>query len=278
MLSDYQIQEIKSELVRKSIQVLISFGILFVAHVIGNQARKAFLNYNRYSYNDNTVDGREHVRKVETIYVTFSQMIYYIIMSLAFLIVLRIFGIEIASIVALLGASSIAVGLALQGTLNDIASSIILALFDVYRIGDVVQLDTMIGRVHDFNIIHTVIEDIDSEVTYIVPNRKLKDEIITNYTRKKEFVALIKVLVSNQNVDFPKIFRLLETATKEIPAMLSLKKIYVNSMSRAGTSITVKAAIRSKDFPDVVEDIQTSIREILAVNGIKLIDVDIFVS
>jgi small conductance mechanosensitive channel len=278
MLSEFQIQEIKSELVRKSIQVLVSFGILLVAHVIGSQARKAFFNNKRHRYNDTSADGQDHARKVDTIYVTFSQMIYYIIIVLAFLIVLRIFGIEIASIVALLGASSIAIGLALQGTLNDIASSILLALFDVYRIGDVVQLDNMIGRVHDFNIMHTVIEDIDSEVTYIVPNRRLKDEVITNYTRKKMFVAVIKVLVSNQNVDFPKIFRLIETATKDIPATQGLKKIYVDSMSSAGTSITVKAAIRAKDFPDVVEDIQTSIREVLAVNGIKMIDVDIFVS
>ncbi len=103
------------------------------------------------------------------------------ILTIVFVAVLGIFGIQATSIVAILGAASLAIGLALQGTLSDLAAGVMLVVFRPYRIGQYVDIGGTAGTVVDLNLFTTELVTPDN-VQIILPNGKAWGAIISNYS------------------------------------------------------------------------------------------------
>ncbi len=105
--------------------------------------------------------------------------------------VLGIFGIEATSLVAMLGAATLAIGLALQGTLSDLAAGFMLILFRPYKLGQFVDIAGTSGTVKDLNLFVTELVTPDN-VQIIIPNGQAWGAVITNYsahdTRRVDFV------------------------------------------------------------------------------------------
>lgn len=101
----------------------------------------------------------------------------YSILVFTFTAVLSTFGIATTSFVAVLGALGIAIGLALQGTLSNLAAGIMLVLFRPFRIGDRIETHGVIGRTREINLFYSEL-DTDDNVRVIVPNGKLWGEIV----------------------------------------------------------------------------------------------------
>ncbi|NKX37905.1 mechanosensitive ion channel, partial [Rhodobacteraceae bacterium R_SAG4] len=95
--------------------------------------------------------------------------------------VLGVFGIEATSLVAMLGAATLAIGLALQGTLSDLAAGFMLILFRPYKLGQFVDIGGTAGTVKDLNLFVTELVTPDN-VQIIVPNGQAWGSIITNYS------------------------------------------------------------------------------------------------
>ncbi len=125
-----------------------------------------------------------------TLGVFFSSIARYAILAVVVIAVLQVFGFQATSLVAVLGAASLAIGLALQGTLSDIAAGVMLIIFRPYRIGQYVDIAGTAGTVKDLNIFTTELVTPDN-VSIIVPNGKAWGQIITNYsahdTRRVDF-------------------------------------------------------------------------------------------
>lgn len=96
--------------------------------------------------------------------------------------VLSKFGIETASIIGVLAAASLAIGLALQGTLSNFAAGIMLLIFRPFQIGDYVEIAGETGTVVDLGIFATEMKPPSGEFT-LIPNAKIWGEVITNYSR-----------------------------------------------------------------------------------------------
>ena len=94
-----------------------------------------------------------------------------------FTAVLSTFGIATTSFVAVLGALGIAIGLALQGTLSNLAAGIMLVLFRPFHIGDRIETQGIVGRTREINLFYSEV-DTDDNVRVIVPNGKLWGEIV----------------------------------------------------------------------------------------------------
>lgn len=103
------------------------------------------------------------------------------ILLIVLIAVLGIFGIEATSLVAVLGAASLAIGLALQGTLSDLAAGIMLMIFRPYKIDQFTDIDGTTGTVKDVNLFVTELVTPDN-VQILVPNSKAWGAIITNYS------------------------------------------------------------------------------------------------
>jgi len=95
--------------------------------------------------------------------------------------VLGIFGIEATSLVAMLGAATLAIGLALQGTLSDLAAGFMLILFRPYKLGQYVDIAGTKGTVVDLNLFVTELVTPDN-VQIIIPNGQAWGAVITNYS------------------------------------------------------------------------------------------------
>jgi small conductance mechanosensitive channel len=110
-----------------------------------------------------------------------SQVVYWMIFTLGVVVMLNRLGIETASFITVLGAASLSIGLALQGTLGNVASGLMLLFNKPYRIGDVVKVGEVTGRVHRLGIFNTEINDL-SNTRVFVPNSKIFSNEITNLT------------------------------------------------------------------------------------------------
>lgn len=110
-----------------------------------------------------------------------ASMVKWIILLMVLAAVLSIFGIQATSLVAMLSAATLAIGLALQGTLSDIAAGFMLTLFRPYKLGQYVDIAGTTGTVQDLNLFVTELVTPDN-VQVIVPNGQAWGSIIRNFS------------------------------------------------------------------------------------------------
>src|SRR6056297_1637604 len=110
-----------------------------------------------------------------------ASIVKWVILLMVLVAVLGIFGIEATSLVAVLGAATLAIGLALQGTLSDLAAGFMLILFRPYKLGQYVDIGGTAGTVADLNLFFTELTTPDN-VQIIVPNGQAWGAVITNYS------------------------------------------------------------------------------------------------
>jgi small conductance mechanosensitive channel len=120
-------------------------------------------------------------RTEPTIAAFASNMSYYAIMAFVVLAILGQLGIETTSLIALIGATGLAIGLALQGSLANFSAGLLLIIFRPFRVGDWIGVGGVSGYVEDLELLTTIIRTLDNR-TVIIPNSKLTDDNIINYS------------------------------------------------------------------------------------------------
>lgn len=108
-------------------------------------------------------------------------LVKWAILLMVLVAVLGLFGVEATSLVAILGAATLAIGLALQGTLSDLAAGFMLILFRPYKLGQYVDIADTSGTVVDLNLFVTELVTPDN-VQIIIPNGQAWGSVITNYS------------------------------------------------------------------------------------------------
>lgn len=111
----------------------------------------------------------------------FASMLYYVILGVVVIAVLNLFGVETTSLIAVLGAAGLAVGLALQGTLSNFASGVMLLIFRPIRVGDWVEVAGQAGSVKEIALFNTVMHTGDN-VRIVVPNSAIYGDVVKNYS------------------------------------------------------------------------------------------------
>jgi len=172
-----QINEIKETL----IPLLIDYGldvlgalvIVIAGWIISRWASK---RVNRFADRSGKIDDTLRPILVKGVKIT--------IITLVFLIVLGQFGVETASILALLGTIGLAIGLALQGTLSNIASGMMLLVLRPFNVGDVVDIGGTLGVVDEVGLFVTEMHTLDN-IAIVMPNSRIWGDKIENYTQNK---------------------------------------------------------------------------------------------
>lgn len=108
-------------------------------------------------------------------------IVRYTIIAFTFIFVLNTFGVRTTSIVALVGAAGLAIGLALQGTLSNIAAGVMLIFFRPIKIGDFVIVNGIMGTVKSISLNFTELASLQNVQT-IIPNSEVWGHTITNYS------------------------------------------------------------------------------------------------
>ena len=116
---------------------------------------------------------------VEKTLISFGKhLVFYGIMTFVAIAALNKLGVETSSFIAVVGAASLAVGLALQGSLANFASGVLIVIFQLFKVGDTIDAGGAQGTVHEIQIFNTVLLSKDNK-RIIVPNSKITgDKII----------------------------------------------------------------------------------------------------
>lgn len=117
----------------------------------------------------------------QTLFQFLGDIAWYAIIAFTVMFVLNTFGIQTTSLVAVIGAAGLAIGLALQGTLSNIAAGVMLIFFRPIKVGDFVVVGDVMGTVKDISLNYTEIANLGN-VQIIVPNSAVWGQTITNYS------------------------------------------------------------------------------------------------
>ncbi|KAF0185285.1 MAG: mechanosensitive ion channel [Hyphomonadaceae bacterium] len=124
---------------------------------------------------------RKHSRIDNTLAAFFASIVRYGLLAFVVIAVLDRFGVQTTQIIAVLGAATLAIGLALQGTLSNVAAGVMLVLFRPYRLGDFVEVAGQKGTVRDINLFITELST-PANVQVTLPNAQCWGAPILNYS------------------------------------------------------------------------------------------------
>ncbi len=174
--------------------------------------------------------------KIDQMLVSFVSSLSYSAMCV-FVVVAALdkLGIKTASFVAILGAAGLAIGLALQGSLSNFASGVLMVIFKPFKVGDFIEAAGISGIVQEIHIFTTIVNTPDNK-KIIIPNSKLTSDNITNYTanpnRRVDLVAGI-----GYGEDIDKARAAIIAAVAEVPNVLAEPALQVSVVEMADSSV-----------------------------------------
>ena len=148
-----------------------------------------------------------------------SSIISVLLKVMVILSVAGMVGIETTSFIALLGAVGLAVGMALQGTLGHLASGVMVMIFKPYRVGDLVDLQGVVGTVEEIQIFNTVIKSLENKKV-IIPNGIATSGIMTNLSATEHLRVDLNVAMPYEE-DFDKVQEIIKGALAKTPGVLT---------------------------------------------------------
>ncbi len=131
------------------------------------------------------VRGARKARVDETLVGFLNNLIYMLLLIAVCIASLKQLGVDVTSLTAVLAAAGFAIGMAMQGSLGNIAAGVMLVFFKPFRVGDVVEVGGSKGTVVEIQIFNTILLTLDN-VRIIVPNGKITEGTIENYSAERE--------------------------------------------------------------------------------------------
>jgi small conductance mechanosensitive channel len=194
----------------------------------------------------------------------------YAIIVFTALFILNTFGIQTASVVTIIGAASLAIGLALQGTLSNIAAGVMIVFFRPFKLGDFVEIAGKMGTVQDISLNFTELADL-SNVQVIVPNAQVWGNIITNYStnglRRAEWtfgVSYDTNLKSAEEIIF-------KTIMADERSLLDPEPfIQVNKLGDFSVDFLVRVWVYSTEYFTYQADMKRKVKEAFDEAGIEI--------
>jgi small conductance mechanosensitive channel len=206
----------------------------------------------------------------ETLRLFISKVLRYAILILVGVTVLAQFGVQTASIIATLGAAGIAIGLALQGTLQNIASGIMLLVLRPFRVGEYITVGSISGTVLEIGLFATELRTWDG-LYVMAPNNQLWNAAVTNYSRNPRRLEECTIGIGYHD-DTGLAMRLLadlarrEKRILEDPAPI----VYVKDLGTSAIELVLRYWTASSDSWATKVDMMKAIRDTFAESGISM--------
>lgn len=165
--------------------------------------------------------------------------------------VISIVGIDVSSFVAIFAAAGFAIGIALQGSLENFAAGVLILFFRPYRIGDLISLHDQMGYVEEIQLFNTLIRTLDNKQV-IMPNRMASGEVITNYSTKPYLRVDLEITMPYVE-SFPRVEQVILAALKDVPGVLAEPAPTVGILTFDSHNVVL--AVRPFCEPDVYWDV-----------------------
>lgn len=245
-------------IVQYSVNIISAIVILF----IGNIVVKAI---------SNSVTKVMEKKQMDPAVVSFiSSLVRYMLFVIVLIAALGRVGVETASVVAVLGAAGLAVGLALQGSLANFAAGVLIVGFRPFKSGDYVEISGVAGTVEAIQIFQTILKTADNKMV-VVPNGTVIGSPITNYS-KHATRRIDHVIGVSYNADLKKTKEVLARVLEADDRILKLPAPTIGVVALADSSVNfvVRPWVKTDDYWPVYFDTLEAIKEELDKEGIEI--------
>lgn len=199
-----------------------------------------------------------------------SALVRYGIIAFTLIAALGRVGVQTASVIAVLGAAGLAVGLALQGSLSNLAAGVLLVTFRPFRTGEFVDLGGVMGTVLHVQIFSTTLRTGDGKIV-VVPNGKIIAGNIVNFSRepvrRNEFIIGVAY-----DADVDQVISLLREVVDADPRVLQDRGVQIglNELAASSLNFVVRCWSNSGDLQDVYWDLMKNFKRTLDAHGIGI--------
>jgi small conductance mechanosensitive channel len=212
----------------------------------------------------------ERSRLDESLIPFLSGVVYYLALAVVIIAVLNLFGIQTASLIAVIGAAGLAIGLAMQGTLSNIAAGVMLLIFRPFRVGDYVDVAGVAGSVAEIGLFSTTLDTPDN-VRIIVPNSGVFGETMKNYsandTRRNDLVIGI-----SYSDDIARAMEIVQTVLRSDSRVLHdpTPVVAVSELADSSVNLVVRPWCRKEDYWGLRFDLTRKLKEELEAGGCSI--------
>lgn len=200
-----------------------------------------------------------------------STAVRYAMLAAVFLTAISILGFKVASIFVVLSAATLAIGLALQGSMANVAAGLLLVIMRPYKIGDYVEIAGEEGTVEDLNIFTTTLRTLDN-IKVIVANGEVRGATIKNLTS----LGIRRVDVDfgiDYNDDMNKAIKIITTTAGKHPDVLTNPDApwaKVSCLNDSSVDIQMRVWCKAEHYWDVRFDLIKSVKEAFDEGGISI--------
>lgn len=200
----------------------------------------------------------------------FGSLLRYTVIAVTVITVLNQVGVQTASLLAVLASAGLAIGLALQGTLSNIASGVMLMFFRPFRTGQYVEVVGKAGTVKNVSLFTTELATPDN-VQIILPNSQVWSSSIVNYshheTRRVDFLLGIAY-----EDDIDKAFTVINGIIDSDKRIFSdpAPQVVVSELADSSVNITVRVWVVAADYWGVKFDLTKQFKEAMDANGLTI--------
>ena len=194
----------------------------------------------------------------------------YLIIAVTLLAVLNKFGVETTSLIAVLGAAGLAIGLALQGTLSNVASGVMLLFLRPFKVGHFVEVAGQAGTVKGVSLFTTEMATVDN-VQIIMPNSQVWGSAIKNFsghdTRRVDLLAGI-----SYEDDIDQAMAVIEKLAKNDDRIMSdpAPVLAVGELADSSVNLIVRVWVNAPDYWGVRWDMTKAIKQTFDKEGISI--------
>ena len=253
--------ELWTQVQTTGVSFLIKAAIAIVIFVIGRFIAKAIAKGIRKLM---------RAQEVDKILETFvSNLAYWALMIFVIIAAINQLGIATTSLIAIMGAAGLAIGLALQGSLSNFAAGVLIVMFRPYRVGDFVEAAGISGVVVQVQILTTVLKTGDNK-QIVVPNAQIMGSIITNYSANDTRRVDMVVGVSYED-DIDKVRATIKELIAADERILSDPEclIAVAELADSSVNFNVRPWVKSADYWGVKFDLTEAIKKRFDKEGIS---------
>ena len=255
-----------TEIINSITQIAADFGLRLLYAVliifVGRWVIKLLLKIIKSALEKTTVE--------ETIRIFVANLLNSLLMVIIFIAAINQLGIETTSIIAMLGAAGLAIGLALQGSLANFAAGILIVIFRPYKVGDYIEAGSAEGTVLDIQIFSTVLKTPDNKVV-VVPNGTIMDSSIINYTGQE--TRRVDIVAScGYEDDIDKVKDILKDILNQDERILEepQPRIAVSELADNSINFIVRPWVNSSDVLSVKYSILEQIKKRFDEEGISI--------
>ncbi|HTM28580.1 MAG TPA: mechanosensitive ion channel domain-containing protein [Rhodanobacter sp.] len=197
-------------------------------------------------------------------------LIYGVLIALLVVTALGVLGVPSAPMVAALGTAGLAIGLALQGSLSNLAWGVLLVVFRPFRVGDYVSAGGAEGTVQSLNLMHTVLILPDNREA-VLPNAKIGSDVIVNFNRRGTRRFELKFGIAYRD-DADQVMTTITRLFEADPRILKDPPpgVWIESLSAQTVNLVLRAWTRSADGWAAQTDLLRAIRQLVDAQQISL--------